>query len=121
MAYSIGPILGMYCKPKYRVISATLGEDFSSPNGVDFYIDLNTIVGVLSTASKFMNSLPFSEDAEKDIVANVLGVVKHWKDFSRKYDGSRIFLRLLNPIFILIKLSISKTISNSSCTTGRKR
>lgn len=92
MAYSSAAIMGLYAKPKYRVISATLGEDFSSPNGVDFYIDLNTIVGVLSTASKFMNSLPFSEDAEKDIVANVLGVVKHWKDFSRKYDGSRIFL-----------------------------
>ena len=92
MSYSCQPILGLYCKPKYRVISAVLGEDFSSPNGVDIYIDLNTIVSILSNASKFMNSLPFSDDAEKDIVSGVLGVVKHWKDFSRKYDGSRIFL-----------------------------
>lgn len=92
MAYSIGPIAGMYVKPKYRVISAVLGEDFSSENGLDIYIDLNTLVTILSNASKFMNSLPFSEDAEKDIVSVILGVVKHWKDFSRKYDGTRIFL-----------------------------
>jgi len=92
MSYSIGPIAGMYFKAKYRVISAVLGEDFSSPNGLDIYIDLNTLVTVLSNASKFMNSLPFSDDAEKDIVSCVLGVVKHWKDFSRKYDGTRIFL-----------------------------
>jgi hypothetical protein len=84
--------MGLYLKPKYRVISAVLGEEFSSPTGVDVYLDLNSIVSTLSSASKFMNSLPFSEDAEKDIVANILGVVKHWKDFFRKYDGSRIFL-----------------------------
>ena len=85
-------IFGMYFKPKYRVISAVLGEDFSSPDGVDIYLDMNTMVSVLSRAAKFMNSLPFSDSVEKDIVSSVLGTVKHWKDFVRKYDGSRIFL-----------------------------
>lgn len=92
MAYSCGAIIGATAKPKYRVISAVLGEDFSSRNGFDIYIDLNTIASTLSSASKFMNSLPFSDDVESDIVSNVLGMVKHWKDYVRKYEYTRIFL-----------------------------
>lgn len=93
MGFSIGPIVGMYAKPRYRVISAVLGETFSPQHGFDIYIDLNTIVNVLSSASKFLNSLPFSEDCEKDIVSCVLGIVKHWKDYTRnKYDDVRIIL-----------------------------
>lgn len=91
MAYSCGSIIGLYQKPKYRVISSVLGEDFS-PDGFDIYIDMNTTVTTLSSASKFMNGIPFSDNVESDLVSNILGMVKHWKDFSRKYESSRIFL-----------------------------
>ena len=91
-SFSIGPICGISLKPKYSVITTFLGEDFSPINGLDIFIDLNTLVSALSTSSKFLNSLPFSENVEADIISNVLSVVKHWKDFSRKYDDVRIFL-----------------------------
>lgn len=91
MSYSIGGITGKYLKPKYLIIGNMLGNDIPS-NGFDIYLDLNTITNVLASASKFMNSLPFSEDAEKDIVSCILDVVRHWKGFSRKYEGVRIFL-----------------------------
>lgn len=91
-SFSIGPIAGMLLKPKYSTITTFLGEDFCPIDGLDIFIDLNTLVSALSTSAKFLNSLPFSENAEADIIANVLSVVKHWKDFSRKYEDARIFL-----------------------------
>lgn len=89
---SVGPILGLLLKPKYSVINTFVGEDFSPTNGLDIFIDLNAGVSALSTSAKFLNSLPFSENVEADIIANVLSVVKHWKDWSRKYEDTRIFL-----------------------------
>lgn len=89
---SIGPIAGMLLKPKYSAISTFLGEDYCPIDGMDIFIDLNSLVSALSTSAKFLNSLPFSENVEADIIATVLSVVKHWKDFARKYDDSRIFL-----------------------------
>lgn len=91
-SYTISPIVGSYMKPKYRVISNVLGESFSPEYPLDIFLDLNTIVTVLSSASKFLNSLPFSDDAEKDIVSSILFAVKHWKDYSRKFSDVRIFL-----------------------------
>lgn len=93
-SFSIGPIAGMLLKPRYSAITTFLGEDFAPINGLDIFIDLNTLVSALSTSAKFLNSLPFSENVEADIISNVLSVVKHWKDFSRKYDDTRIFLIL---------------------------
>lgn len=92
MAYSIGPIIGSLMKPKYRVINSVLGEDFNPGSGVDVFIDLNTLVSSLSSAQKFLRELPFSENVETDIIANVLFMVKHWKDFMKKYENTRIFL-----------------------------
>jgi hypothetical protein len=89
--YSIGPITGLL-KPKYRIISSILGEDFNPLHGLDVFIDLNTLVTSLSGASKFMNSLPFSENVEEDIISNLLLTLKHWKDFTRKWDNVRIFM-----------------------------
>jgi len=90
--FSIGPIAGMLLKPRYAAINTFVGEDFMPDKGVDIFIDLNALVSALSTSAKFLNSLPFSDGVEADIIANVLSVVKHWKDWSRKYGGSRIFL-----------------------------
>jgi len=89
--YSIGPITGLL-KPRYKVITTILGENFIPDKGIDLFIDLNTLVSALSTSAKFLNSLPFSENVEADIISSVLMVVKHWKDFLRKYEDSRIFL-----------------------------
>lgn len=88
---SIGPYTGLL-KPKYRNISLILGEDFYPTNGVDIFIDLNTLVSASSTAQKYINSLPFSENVESDIISSILMIVKHWKDFSRKWDNTRIIL-----------------------------
>lgn len=91
-SFSIGPIAGMYLKPRYSVINTFLGEDFNPGKGLDIFIDLNVLVSALSTSAKFLNSLPFSEGAEADIISNVLSTLKHWKDFTRKYEDARIFL-----------------------------
>ena len=89
--YSIGPITGLL-KPKYRIIHTILGEDFAPQNGMDVFIDLNTLVSALGASAKFMNSLPFSENVESDIISNLLMTLKHWKDFTRKWENVRIFM-----------------------------
>ena len=89
--YSIGPITGLL-KPKYRVIQTILGEGYSPIHGVDVFIDLNTLVDALSTSQKFMNALPFSDGVESDIISNVLFTLKHWKDFTRKWQDVRLFM-----------------------------
>lgn len=91
-AYSIGPIAGVCLKPRYSAISTFLGEDFNPINGFDIFLDLNSLVSALSGSKNFLQSLPFSENAEADIIANVLSVLKHWKDFGRKYEDVRIFM-----------------------------
>lgn len=91
MQYSCGPLTGAL-KPKYKVISAILGDGFNPEKGIDVFIDLNTFVSALSTSRKFMNSLPFSEDVEVDIVSSLLSTVKHWRDYCRRWENSRIIL-----------------------------
>ena len=93
--FSIGPIVGKALKLKFNTISTFLGgEDYYPINGIDIFIDLNVLVSALSTSAKFLNSLPFSDgDAvERDIISNVLSVVKHWKMFSNRLNDVRIFL-----------------------------
>lgn len=89
--YSIGPITGL-CKVRYKVITNLLGETFNPSKGLDVFIDLNTIVSALSTSQKFLNSLPFADGVEADIISCVLMTMKHWKDYTRKWDDVRIFL-----------------------------
>lgn len=88
---SSGPASGIL-KPKYRVISSLLGDDFNPNGGLDVYLDLNTFITQLSSYSKYLQSLPFSNNAEADLVATILMIVKHWKDFTKKWDNSRVFL-----------------------------
>ena len=88
--FSTGVLSGAL-KPKYRLINNILGEGFN-PRGLDVFIDLNTLVSSMSTSQKFMSSLPFATDVEKDIVSTLLFTFKHWKDFTRKYDDVRIFM-----------------------------
>lgn len=88
---TIGPLTGLL-KPKYLLISNMLGDDFYPTQGVDVFIDLNTLITNVSTYQKYLNSLPFSKNIEIDIISNILMTIKHWKDFMKKHDGSRIFL-----------------------------
>lgn len=92
--FSIGPITGVYMKPRYSSINTFVGEDFNPVNGLDIFLDFNTIINALGSASKFLNALPFAseDEVEEDIIASVLGVLKHWKDWSRKYEDTRIFI-----------------------------
>lgn len=92
--FSIGPICGVYMKPKYAMINTFVGEDFNPVNGLDIFLDFNSVINALASSSKFLSSLAFSSgpEVEEDIIASVLGVLKHWKDWSRKYDDVRIFI-----------------------------
>ena len=85
-SYSIGPLTGLL-KPKYRVIQTMLGETYLPDNGLDIFIDLNTLISTMASCQKYMNSLPFTSDAEKDIIENVLKIYKHWRDFTRRFTG----------------------------------
>lgn len=89
--YSIGPLTGPL-KPKYRVISQILGESFNPQHGLDIFIDLNSLVTSMGMSQKFLSSLPFAENVEQDIIANLLFTFKHWKDFSRKWEDVRIIM-----------------------------
>ena len=64
--FDMGPLFGML-KPKFRVISTALGEEFNPTEGVDFFFDLNSIVTALANSNKFLSKLPFSEGCEMDI------------------------------------------------------
>lgn len=88
---SIGPLTGLL-KPKYVLISAMLGEDFFPTQGVDVFIDLNTLITNTSGYQKYLNGLPFSKNIEIDIISNLLMTLKHWKDYMKNHDNSRIFL-----------------------------
>lgn len=89
-SFSTG-ILSGALKPKYRVINNILGENFN-PRGLDVFIDLNTLISNISSSQKFMSTLPFAQDVEKDIISTLLFTFKHWKDFTRKYEDVRIFM-----------------------------
>ena len=92
-SYSIGPLTGQL-KPKYKIISAALNNPIYVPStyGVDIYIDLNSLLTSMASSRKFMNSLPFSEGVQTDIVYCLLQTFKHWKDFSRNWASVRIIM-----------------------------
>ena len=88
---SSGPISGLL-KPKYKVISTILGELYDVPNGLDIFIDFNTLIQSLSTYQKYLNYLPFSgPDVEIDLISSILTTFNHWKNFARKWENVRIF------------------------------
>lgn len=88
---SIGIISGLL-KPKYKVISALATDDkYMMPPKKDVFIDLNTMILSGSNYKKYLISLPFAQDVEKDIIYSVLMIVKHWKDYFKQWD-TRIFL-----------------------------
>jgi hypothetical protein len=87
----MGPLFGML-KPKFRVISTALGEEFNPTEGVDFFFDLNSIVTALANSNKFLSKLPFSEGCEMDIISNTLGILLHWKKFARNLTDVRYFI-----------------------------
>lgn len=89
--FDMGPLFGML-KPKFRVISTALGEEFNPTEGVDFFFDLNSIVTALANSNKFLSKLPFSEGCEMDIISNTLGILLHWKKFARNLSDVRYFI-----------------------------
>lgn len=89
--FDMGPLFGML-KPKFRVISTALGEEFNPSEGVDFFFDLNSIVTALANSNKFLSKLPFSEGCEMDIISNTLGILLHWKKFARNLSDVRYFI-----------------------------
>ena len=89
--FDMGPLFGML-KPKFRVISTALGEEFNPPEGVDFFFDLNSIVTALANSNKFLTKLPFSDGCEMDIISNTLGILLHWKKFARNLADVRFFI-----------------------------
>lgn len=92
---SLNDICGMCCgilKPKFRALTTMLGEDFNPPEGVDVFIDLNTVVSALDTSNKFLSKLPFSENVEMHLISNILSILLHWKKYARKMHDVRYFL-----------------------------
>lgn len=91
---SLKDVCGMCCgvlKPKFRVISTAVGEDFNPTEGVDIFFDLNTVATILSGSNKFMTKLPFSENVELHIISSILGILLHWKKFARNINDVRYF------------------------------
>lgn len=88
---SSGPISGIL-KPKYAVITSILGELYDVPNGVDIFIDFNTMIQSLSTYQKYLNYLPFAgPDVEVDLISSILATFNHWKNYAKKWSKVRIF------------------------------
>lgn len=94
--FSVGPIFGKYLKTRYAVISSFVeGAFIDSFEKLDIFIDLNTIIPILGSSSKFLQSLPFAneDEIEIDIVENTLTTMKHWKDWATtKFGEVRVFL-----------------------------
>lgn len=90
-SYSIGPLTGLL-KVRYKVITSILGEDFNPTKGLDVFIDMNTLLSAMTSSQKFQNSLPFAENVEIDIISSVLMILKHWKDYTNKWEDVRIFM-----------------------------
>lgn len=88
---SSGPLSGAL-KPKYRRLSVSFGENYVPENGIDIFIDLNTLIQGMSSWRKWLNSLPFSSNAEQDICSTVLTTLKHWKDYTNRWNDVRIFM-----------------------------
>lgn len=94
MDYTLGRLCAVI-KPKYKVISTILGEDFRPTNGLDVFLDLNSVVEATLSSTKYLSSMMFASDVEEDMVSSILYIVKHWKDFCRRYEtDTRIFLMI---------------------------
>lgn len=91
MEYTLGRLCAVV-KPKYRVISTILGESFNPQKGLDVFVDLNSVVDSSTSSQKYMNAMAFSSDVAQDMIASILMILKHWKDYCRKYDNVRIFM-----------------------------
>ena len=90
-SYSIGPLTGQL-KPKYKAITIAIGEDYVPTSGVDIYIDLGSLLKSMTTSRKFMNSLPFAQNVQTDIVSGILLTFKHWKDYTNRWSNTRIIM-----------------------------
>jgi len=94
MDYTLGRLCAVI-KPKYKVISTILGEDYKPTHGLDIFLDLNSVVEATLSSQKYLSSMMFASDVEEDMVSSILYILKHWKDFSRKYETDvRIFLMI---------------------------
>lgn len=92
MEYTLGRLCAVI-KPKYKVISTILGEDYRPTHGLDVFLDLNSVVETTLSSQKYLNSMMFADDVEEDMVSSILYILKHWKDYLRKFDtDTRIFM-----------------------------
>lgn len=91
MEYTLGRLCAVV-KPKYRVISTILGETFNPQKGLDVFIDLNSVVEASASSQKYLNAMSFADDVAQDMLSSILMIVKHWKDYCRKYENVKIFL-----------------------------
>lgn len=110
-SYSVQPIAGMMYKTKYQSLRVFLSDNFNPTNGVDVHIDLNSFIHALSNSSKFLQSLPFSDNVEEDIIVAIFSVLKHWKDWCRMlHVDHRIFLDMNDfEMFMLPEQDIIKS------------
>lgn len=78
-------------KPKYRVISTHLGEEYNPQKGLDVFIDFNSFIHSISRYQKYLNYLPFAgPDVEVDLISSFLSTLNHWKNFAKKWENVRI-------------------------------
>lgn len=91
MDYTLGRLCAVV-KPKYRVISTILGETFNPTKGLDVFIDLNSVLEASASSQKYMNAMAFASDVAEDMLNSILMILKHWKDYTRKYENTRIFM-----------------------------
>ena len=89
--YSSGILSGMI-KPKYLMIKSALGDSFDHSHGVDVFIDLNTFITSMLTSRNYLSSLPFNENAQSDIVSSFIHIALHWKNFTRQWDDTKIYM-----------------------------
>lgn len=89
---SVGPLSGLL-KPKYKVISTILGELYDAPNGLDIFIDFNTLIHSLGGYQKYLNYLPFAangSEVEVDLISAILTTLNHWKNFAKRWENVRV-------------------------------
>lgn len=89
--YPSGRLSGML-KPKYLVIKSLLGDEFDTSSGVDIYIDINTFINSMISSKNYLGALPFNENAIADIVSSFIHIALHWKNFSRQWDDTKIYM-----------------------------
>lgn len=89
--FSTGYLTGLL-KPKYRAISTILGENYIPDKGLDIFLDLNTFISAISGNKGYLQTLPFANNAEEDLIISLFGVLRHWREFAHKWEDVRIFL-----------------------------